>query len=64
MFDENYARMLFRQILTAINFIHKQGISHRDIKPENFIFEDKVSDNLKLIDFGLSSVFIPSLDST
>jgi len=48
--------------MVAINFIHKKGISHRDIKPENFVFEDPLSDNLKLIDFGLSSVFIPRLN--
>mmetsp|Transcript_13673 Transcript_13673/g.13393 ORF Transcript_13673/g.13393 Transcript_13673/m.13393 type:complete len:153 (+) Transcript_13673:563-1021(+) len=36
------------------------GISHRDIKPENFIFENKDSESLKLIDFGLSSsIYIP-----
>jgi serine/threonine protein kinase len=50
---------LFVQILDAINFIHKHRISHRDIKPENFVFEDLDSDNLKLIDFGLSSPFTP-----
>jgi serine/threonine protein kinase len=57
--DESYARRVFYQILDAINFIHKHSISHRDIKPENFVFEDSSSDNLKLIDFGLSSPFIP-----
>ena len=35
------------------------GISHRDIKPENFVFEDPINDNVKLIDFGLSSTMIP-----
>ncbi len=58
-FDEDYARMLFKQILEAINFIHSQHISHRDIKPENFVFEND-NDNLKLIDFGLSSTFDPT----
>ena len=58
-FDEAYARSLFYQILDAINFIHKHSISHRDIKAENFVFESPTSDNLKLIDFGLSSHFIP-----
>ncbi len=62
MFDEQSARKYFRQILDAINYIHKNGVSHRDIKPENFMFEDKQSDNLKLIDFGLSSTFIPRID--
>lgn len=34
------------------------NVSHRDIKPENFVFESATSDNIKLIDFGLSSSFI------
>jgi calcium-dependent protein kinase len=34
------------------------NVSHRDIKPENFVFENIASNNLKLIDFGLSSSFI------
>ena len=34
------------------------NISHRDIKPENFVFESMDQDNIKLIDFGLSSSFI------
>ena len=58
-FDESYARTLFYQILDAINFIHKHSISHRDIKAENFVFESPNSDNLKLIDFGLSANIIP-----
>jgi calcium-dependent protein kinase len=33
-------------------------VSHRDIKPENFVFESLSSNNIKLIDFGLSSSFI------
>jgi len=55
---EAQAVLYMRQILDAINFIHKHNISHRDIKPENFVFEDESSENLKLIDFGLSSPFL------
>ena len=57
-FEEQYAKKLFYQILDAINFIHKHNISHRDIKAENFVFETPTSDNIKLIDFGLSSPLI------
>lgn len=62
LFTETYAKLIVRQILEAINCIHKQGISHRDIKPENFMFDDVDSDNLKIIDFGLSSVAVPRQD--
>ena len=34
------------------------NVSPRDIKPENFVFENVASENIKLIDFGLSSSFI------
>ena len=54
-FSEEEARKIFQQIMNSISFIHNHAISHRDIKAENFVFESKNSDNLKLIDFGLSA---------
>lgn len=57
-FTEEEAREIFRKVLLAISYIHSMNVSHRDIKPENFVFENVASDNIKLIDFGLSSSFI------
>jgi calcium-dependent protein kinase len=34
--------------------IHSNNIIHRDIKPENLIFKDKLSYDLKIVDYGLS----------
>jgi len=42
------------QMLRRIETVHENGIIHRDIKPENLLYHDKSSDDLKLIDFGLS----------
>lgn len=45
------ARLFFRQILSAVAYLHKVGYAHRDLKPENILLDKDL--NLKLIDFGL-----------
>jgi wee1-like protein kinase len=43
---------LIREILLALEFIHRNGMVHLDIKPENIFVK---SDQYKLGDFGLVS---------
>ncbi|XP_038061168.1 maternal embryonic leucine zipper kinase-like isoform X2 [Patiria miniata] len=50
---ESEARKFFRQILSAVAYIHHKGYAHRDLKPENLLLDD--DQNLKLIDFGLAA---------
>ncbi|XP_075047217.1 maternal embryonic leucine zipper kinase [Mixophyes fleayi] len=49
--SEDEARVFFRQIVSAVAYIHSQGYAHRDLKPENLLIDE--DHNLKLIDFGL-----------
>ncbi|XP_074992518.1 maternal embryonic leucine zipper kinase isoform X2 [Calonectris borealis] len=49
--SEEEARVFFRQIVSAIAYVHSQGYAHRDLKPENLLIDKE--HNLKLIDFGL-----------
>ncbi|XP_015470876.1 maternal embryonic leucine zipper kinase isoform X5 [Parus major] len=49
--SEEEARLFFRQIVSAIAYVHNQGYAHRDLKPENLLIDEE--HNLKLIDFGL-----------
>ncbi|XP_029466760.1 maternal embryonic leucine zipper kinase-like isoform X1 [Rhinatrema bivittatum] len=48
---EDEARIFFRQIVSAVAYVHSRGYAHRDLKPENLLIDE--DQNLKLIDFGL-----------
>jgi NIMA (never in mitosis gene a)-related kinase len=53
-FTEEQVLYLFRQMVSALYYLHNQKIIHRDIKPENiFLTKDYV---IKLGDFGTSVV--------
>ena len=61
MYTEREAALIFKQIMSAILYCHKNGVCHRDLKPENILFENWQQDSyVKLIDFGLSKLFTPS----
>ena len=42
------------ELLSALSYLHKQGVIHNDIKPENILIT-RTDDSLKLIDFGLAT---------
>lgn len=50
--NEDEARYFFRQVVSAVSYMHDEGFAHRDLKPENILLDKH--QNLKLIDFGLS----------
>ncbi|KAI8144403.1 kinase-like domain-containing protein [Fennellomyces sp. T-0311] len=56
--SERRARHFSRQIISALDYMHRNSIVHRDLKIENILI-DKAGRNVKLIDFGLSNLFGP-----
>ena len=49
---------IFKQMMSAIIYCHKNRICHRDLKPDNFMLVSKDQNApVKLIDFGLSRSF-------
>lgn len=52
-FTERVARYYFLQLLDALEFMHKTGLSHRDLKTENILLDKNF--NLKVADFGYAS---------
>ena len=54
-FDESFSCKIFQQIISSLEYLHKNNICHRDIKPENILLTEKL--DAKLTDFGLSRYF-------
>ncbi|KAI8389377.1 kinase-like domain-containing protein [Blakeslea trispora] len=53
--QESQAKVWFRQLVEAVDYIHKHGIVHRDLKPENVLL-DKAG-TIRLCDFGFGKIF-------
>ncbi|KAH7387108.1 hypothetical protein KP509_16G005800 [Ceratopteris richardii] len=52
--SENEARRFFQQIISGVEYCHRNMVVHRDLKPENLLLDSKY--NIKIADFGLSNV--------
>jgi 5'-AMP-activated protein kinase catalytic alpha subunit len=59
--EEKEACRYFQQILSGIEYLHKNKVCHRDLKPENLLLDER--QNLKIVDFGLSNIYKMAGDS-
>ena len=61
MYSEKDAANMFQQVMSSIKYCHNNGICHRDLKPENLLYLNAGTEKdnpIKVIDFGLSQIFI------
>ncbi|XP_012288696.1 serine/threonine-protein kinase grp [Orussus abietinus] len=49
------AQKYFKQLISAVEYLHGRGVAHRDLKPENLLLDE--NDNLKVTDFGLATIY-------
>nr|XP_020451529.1 myosin light chain kinase 2, skeletal/cardiac muscle-like [Monopterus albus] len=61
--DENYTLMeldavvFIRQICEGVQHMHRMNILHLDLKPENILCVSRVTNKVKIIDFGLARMY-------
>lgn len=52
---EDQSRGFWKQLVSAVNFLHYNHICHRDIKLENIMLD--ATNNVKIVDFGFACSF-------
>ena len=63
--SEEEASGMIRKIMSAVEYMHRQGIVHRDLKPENLLLTEKgPRREVKIIDFGLSKLLGAEVETT
>ncbi|KAI8379290.1 kinase-like domain-containing protein [Radiomyces spectabilis] len=60
-YDDSNCRMIFRQLVAAVEYLHSQNILHGDIKPQNILLTKE--HQVKLIDFG-SAISLDTMSSS
>jgi len=56
-YSEKDAADLIKQVLSAVAYMHEEGVVHRDLKPENLLYYSPDADSKIMIsDFGLSKM--------
>ena len=55
--SESVSKLIFKQLIEGLKYIHKKNVVHRDIKLDNILID--LTNTIKICDFGVSRKFGP-----
>lgn len=58
--SEESAKSAMRDLVSAVNYLHRNFIMHRDIKPDNILIHRTVPLETRVTDFGIAREFPPN----
>eukprot|EP01119_Soliformovum_irregulare_P019785 TRINITY_DN6334_c0_g1_i1.p1 TRINITY_DN6334_c0_g1~~TRINITY_DN6334_c0_g1_i1.p1 ORF type:complete len:221 (-),score=49.75 TRINITY_DN6334_c0_g1_i1:209-871(-) len=60
---EEFVKIVIKQVLSAVDYLHKMKVAHRDLKPENILWMPNANGmpHIWIADFGLSRLFDQNL---
>ena len=53
--SEELSKVMLRQILEGVNYMHKNGVVHRDLNPTNIFYYEE-QNLIKILDFNVSKL--------
>ena len=53
--NETEVRLVAEKLLSAVEYLHKNGICHRDIKPQNVLINRETLE-VKICDYGSAKI--------
>lgn len=54
--EEERAKIMIRQVITAVDYMHENGVIHRDLNPTNVFLVDEKTCFIKVLDFNVSKL--------
>lgn len=54
--NENQARDFIEQVISGVDFMHRNGVVHRDMNPTNVFMSSIDPMHIKILDFNVSKL--------
>lgn len=54
--DEDIAKVIVKQVIEGVDYMHESGVIHRDLNPTNLFITNEETKQIKILDFNVSKL--------